>query len=358
MGIEITKDSIIRLFFRRGAEAERQRIVLGIGEPGYTIDTKTVIVGDGTTVGGNKVPNTDNSTIEWAGSTPDNIRVKDQGITNSKLASVSGNTVKGNNTASTGSPTDISISTNSLVGRLDTVNSGNLSPITISQLFGSIFSPVAPSPVISLYWFNTTLYKWFISDGVNFLSKHYYTANGPERFLYTGSEASLTTYDGGNTSVSSVSSGPMWQIDSTFSGRFPVGVGTLPSGTVINVTGTGGEEQVTLNSTQVPVVEHFHGIGVGINTPSTGGTNDDFAFVMRNWTATSGTPYTMDTCQGAGGSGSYPIPYSTTATSGSASTTNNIQTGTSSSALSGHDNMPPYVGVYVIKRTGRVYYAV
>lgn len=45
-------DPITRIIFRRGTELERSGLILNQGEPGFTIDTKRLFVGDGNTVGG------------------------------------------------------------------------------------------------------------------------------------------------------------------------------------------------------------------------------------------------------------------------------------------------------------------
>lgn len=45
-------DPITRIIFRRGTELERGGLILNQGEPGFTIDTKRLFVGDGVTLGG------------------------------------------------------------------------------------------------------------------------------------------------------------------------------------------------------------------------------------------------------------------------------------------------------------------
>jgi microcystin-dependent protein len=50
--IEIFENSLLRLLVRRGTDADRQGALLSQGELGYTIDTKKLYVGDGSTVGG------------------------------------------------------------------------------------------------------------------------------------------------------------------------------------------------------------------------------------------------------------------------------------------------------------------
>lgn len=45
-------DPITRIIFRRGTELEREGLLLTSGEPGFTIDSKRLYIGDGQTVGG------------------------------------------------------------------------------------------------------------------------------------------------------------------------------------------------------------------------------------------------------------------------------------------------------------------
>jgi len=50
--IEIFENTLLKLLVRRGANIDRQNIILSEGELGYTTDTKRLYVGDGQTLGG------------------------------------------------------------------------------------------------------------------------------------------------------------------------------------------------------------------------------------------------------------------------------------------------------------------
>jgi len=346
MAIEIDQNTIIRLLVRRGSEAERNSIILAQGEPGFALDSKVLVVGDGITYGGVKVPNVDNITIEWAGTTPNYIQLKDGGISNVKLQSVNGNTLKGNNTPNVTSPIDIPITDNSLVGRLDNINNGNITSLTIPTIFNNIFSPTAPSPSFLGFWFNTTNNKLYFFDGGSWLSKHQYDPNGPERLLYVGSGASVATYDGGDSTAASVSGGAMWVIDTDYTSK--VLRGAVDGANATLPFETGGQDTQQLTVGMVPQQQHFHGVGDtwDPNYPA----DDDLTFNQRRWTSTQSFGQSVLRSLMAGGSG----PRS----SGAIGTTDAIpvtDSGTSSPP-SPVPTIPAFKGVLVIKRTSRVYY--
>ena len=47
-----TTTTITKMLFRRGNDADRQQTILASGEPGFTLDTKRLWIGDGVTPGG------------------------------------------------------------------------------------------------------------------------------------------------------------------------------------------------------------------------------------------------------------------------------------------------------------------
>ena len=51
-----------KIKIRRGTDQERKRVILDEGELGYSIDTKRVFIGDGTSTGGNVVGNKTSNT--------------------------------------------------------------------------------------------------------------------------------------------------------------------------------------------------------------------------------------------------------------------------------------------------------
>lgn len=154
-------------------------------------------------------------------------------------------------------------------------------------------------------------------------------ASGSERRLWTGpltGVGGLDTYDGGSVGAVTATSGPMWEEDTNFAGKVPVGVGTLsPSGTVLAVGDTGGVDQVTQTIAQLAA--HSHG-------PDTV-TDPTATSIVQNTSGATG--------QGTSAGGTFNINAPTTGITGASDPMN---------------TMPPYRTVYFIKRTARIYYVI
>lgn len=180
---------------------------------------------------------------------------------------------------------------------------------------------------------NNQIYPWLDENGLWWVfGNGYWTrinpvpASGSERRIYVGNTTDLQTYDGGNTNTPSNWSGPMWEVDTAFDARFPVGVGTFAASGVVSVNGTttstavAGEDKHTLVVGEVP--SHTHQI------------LDQYINLVQRGSADSGV---------------------FSATNRSEGTANLLPT-TSSGGGAAHNNLPPFYGVYFIKRTTRVYY--
>lgn len=188
-------------------------------------------------------------------------------------------------------------------------------------------------------WLNTNDGRWYSFSG-NWKSPVNYSLS--DRRLYLGSEASLATYDGGDTTF-----GAMWVVDHDFDGRVPMGPGVVP-GSDPSKTLTFGEQygagSHTLTEAEGAVGNHKHFFG------KTNPASDDAYFGYQGGSSTvqsySGffvtgsngqiisTQTTADLITspaGAGGAGVVSTPFSV---------------------------VPPVVGCFVIKWTGRVNYIV
>lgn len=179
--------------------------------------------------------------------------------------------------------------------------------------------------------------RLYVYQNGYWLSPHSVPASGSERRMWVGSLNDLKTYDGGANEDVSDYTGPFWENDTDLSGKFPLGVGELPSGTEVNFGTTGGSETVTLTSGQLPDHEHLgeayyraHG-GVYSNTDPSGLADDT---LHENSGHTTNANYNQFHKAGV------------------------ITTSIKGASGEAHDNMPPYYGVYFIKRTARVYYSI
>lgn len=183
-------------------------------------------------------------------------------------------------------------------------------------------------------WFNTTDLRWYYYTGGFWCSPHPLTAGSKFIAMYDGTNdaAGLWILDGGDGTDPNVpgnvgdTKGSFWIAVDAMAARVPLGAGTLPSSTVVNPTSTGGEEKHTLLSSEMP--PHTHGFTVEAHAPT-----DD------------GTGYLV------GGDSYQSSPDGTYA-----GTTSNAGGDTSTPPVTlPHNTLPPYYGVYFIKRTARKY---
>ncbi len=143
------------------------------------------------------------------------------------------------------------------------------------------------------------------------------------RILYGGTEGSIDTFDGGEAGTITATTGPMWQKVSAADAKFLMGPGTLPSTTVVAVGSTGGEEKVTLLEENLPVDEiQGYTIQEGANLASSQIIADD----DRNSTALADPVHSFG--------------------------------GDATGATVAHNNLPPYVAMFVIERTARSHYRI
>lgn len=184
-------------------------------------------------------------------------------------------------------------------------------------------------------WLNTTddrIYRWV---GGAWVSRHPSTPGGIERRLVRGTTAQIETYDGGEAGVVGDAAGPMWEEDTDFAARFPVGVGTTAGGTVIALGGTGGEDAHVLLQAELPSTTHRHLSPWMAST----GASDATTFPYGNGPAITGSGKVVD--DSGNNHSDRVLPY-----------TESVGLGSDTA----HNNLPPYIGVRWIKRTARIYY--
>lgn len=132
--------------------------------------------------------------------------------------------------------------------------------------------------------------------------------------MYEGAAGTIPTLDGGEAGAVTLFSGPFWEQVTQMDARIPIGPGNLPSGTAIPVGGDGGSETHQLTIDEMPAHDHSLGnkkvmhqtLGAGV-LAQTGGDN-----------------VSVLTASAEGGDDPFNI-------------------------------MPPYRGIYFLRRTARLY---
>lgn len=193
-----------------------------------------------------------------------------------------------------------------------------------------------------------TVDKEYRYVGGVWVSPNRIAASSDVRWIWTGLEADVWSFDGGDgtdpsTTTPTDNTGAMWEVDHDFDFRFLLGAGTSPSvtkpsgattgGTTVGVDDTGGEEdtEIVIDSTQLPPHKHAVGIdGDGVAADSEDGRFRVGAGTELDWqesTASAQVGYTRET----GGDADEAQPIAKT-------------------------NLPPYRVIFVIKRTARISY--
>lgn len=200
---------------------------------------------------------------------------------------------------------------------------------TFNSTIGNSFfnyGPTTPALNNQVYPWLDENGNWWIFQSGYWLRQHPIAAGSAERRIYVGNTTDLQTYDGGNTNAPSNWSGPMWEVDTAFQARFPVGAGTFAASGVVSVNGTttstavAGEDKHTLVTAEMP--SHTHQI------------LDQYINLTQRGSADTSVFSATNRSEGVA----------------------NLLPTTSSGGDAAHNNLPPFYGVYFIKRTARVYY--
>ena len=201
------------------------------------------------------------------------------------------------------------------------------------------FGPTYPAINNRIYPWLDENGQWWIYDQGFWLRKNPVTA-AYERRIYVGTTTDLLSYDGGDGTATATSiTGPMWEVDTEFEARFPVGVGAFAASGAVAVMGKAtstaivGEDQHKLTIPELAA--HTH--DVAIKVFGHGGEDGDRSAADGGTTSNTVTNNTTI------------FPSST------------IDPDLDAKAVSvggdiAHNNLPPFYGVYFIKRTIRVYY--
>lgn len=179
---------------------------------------------------------------------------------------------------------------------------------------------------------------WYVFFTGQWLAPYRVPASSDERRLWVGLEAVLPAYDGGEVAVVSDSTGPFWEVDHDFDARFPVGPGTFDvdpadpaSGQSVSVGGEGGKENSVVTIGMANLAPHQHDIGCEQSD------DPDAASETGRFTVADGTMHWRNTAgvkvgktRPGGGASGAATPLSFT-------------------------NLPPYRGIFTIKRTARLF---
>lgn len=211
----------------------------------------------------------------------------------------------------------------------NTIISGTVATFN-SSIGNSFFNTGASAPTTA-----NQIYPWFDDDGFWWRFQGGYWARlnpvsntSAERRIFVGTTTDLLSYDGGDGTSGTPTdyTGAMWEVDTAFEARFPVGAGTFAASGVVDVTDTAtssgiqGEDKHLLTTAEMP--EHSH-LVIFDKQDTAGG---DQLNTVYNGTDAGAVPDGVErTSETAGGD-------------------------------TAHNNLPPFYGVYFIKRTARRYY--
>jgi hypothetical protein len=190
------------------------------------------------------------------------------------------------------------------------------------------FGPTTPTLNNQVYPWLDNNGNWWVFQGGYWSRENPVAANSSERRIFVGTSADVLSYDGGDGTVYSGNpyAGSMWAIDTNFEARFPVGAGTFAASGVVSVNGTttstavAGEDKHTLVTAEMP--SHTHQI------------LDQYINLTQRGSADTSVFSATNRSEGVA----------------------NLLPTTSSGGDAPHNNLPPFYGVYFIKRTARVYY--
>jgi hypothetical protein len=128
----------------------------------------------------------------------------------------------------------------------------------------------APQPAYQSYpWLRTQDMRWYYFESV--WKSPIPTYSLYERRIWVGDTTQLQTYDGGDANPLSTISGPTWEVDTTFAGYSPMGVGTIPGSdpsktlSLLEQYGVGSQTLLIAN-----LPEHSHTLGFASSDTGSG----------------------------------------------------------------------------------------
>lgn len=197
------------------------------------------------------------------------------------------------------------------------------------------FGPTAPTPENRQFpWLQTSSgypVRWWVFIGGSWVWPHAVPASSLEWRLWGGTTAALETYDGGESAAIAVSptTGPMWEVNSDFDGRSPMGAGAIPTSNpakTLALAENFGEGAHALVTDETP--EHDHNMA-SVTNPNMQifGSAERVVDAFKINASSAGPNYTTTKVGSPVGDADLP-----------------------------HNTVHPVRGCYIIKRTARIYY--
>lgn len=173
-------------------------------------------------------------------------------------------------------PLMVSLITANLTGSLSTVNTGSVTPAAADR----------DKPWIRSNSDGTDDGQWTFYNG-------FWTQKHPDAVglvaMFEGTETDIDTFDGGEVAVISNITGPFWEKIDEMDAKSPIGPGTLPSGTIINIGDDIGEES------HIQTVGELVGHNHDISFSGQGGLAGDGGHILNGTPATTGVHFTENT---------------------------------------------------------------
>ena len=180
---------------------------------------------------------------------------------------------------------------------------------------------------------------YFFFNGV-WCRPHEVTPAASVRHIYVGDTAALLSYDGGDGSPDSPTAftGAMWEVDTAFEDRIPIGIKN-PGGIIDTILGTAGvvAPSISVGINNIPRHRHEISMEGDGQTEATGDIYDSDSVGFVDVDASDGSA----TSQWTDGVSKTNVGY-----------TRNYGKSTPDAITI---PLPPLIGVYLIKRTARVY---
>ena len=154
----------------------------------------------------------------------------------------------------------------------------------VAQLDGSGFSVILNQSSqpgiddIDKLWYDPDVGRIYSYTGGAWVSPHPSAPSGQERRWFAGTTTELETYDGGAAGAVGTNAGPMWEVDTAFAGRSPMGPGLIPdTSTTLLVNTNTGEGKHVIAAGELPA--HSHTInGYAAHVPASSGGDPRFTF--------------------------------------------------------------------------------